>query len=88
MIGSRANCGIAADRLGRRVAVHLRHHHVHQHEVDVGVGLEHLDALAAVLGVDDADAVALQRAGQREDVADVVVDDEHLAPGEDLLVAT
>ena len=35
--------------------------------------------VAAALGVDDLDAVLLERAGQREDVAHVVVDDQHLA---------
>ena len=44
-----------------------------------GRRLEHLDALAAVLGEDDLHAVLLERARQREDVAHVVVDDEHLA---------
>ena len=36
----------------------------------------------AVLGVQDLDAALLERALDGEHVADVVVDDEHLAPGE------
>ena len=35
------------------------------------------DAVAAVVGVEHLHAVQLERAGQREDVADVVVDDQH-----------
>ena len=65
-----------ADRARRLVAVHLGHHHVEQDEVDVGVLVQALDALAAVLGEDDLHPAHLQRAREREDVADVVVDDE------------
>ena len=40
------------------------------------------DAVPAALGVEHLDVVALEHAGQRVDVADVVVDDEHLGAGE------
>ena len=36
----------------------------------------------AVLGVDDLHAVRLEHAGEREDVAHVVVDHQHLLAGE------
>ena len=41
------------------------------------------EALAAVLAVDDLHAVALEHAREREDVADVVVDDQDLPSLED-----
>ena len=47
-----------------------------------GVLLQHLDAVAAVLGEEHLHLVALEHAGQREDVAHVVVDDQHLLAGE------
>ena len=49
---------------------------------DVVVLLQHLDALPAVLGVQHGQPVLLQHAGEREDVADVVVDDQHLLAAE------
>ena len=51
-----------------------------------GVLFEHLDAVLAVLGVEHLHVVLLEHAGQREDVADVVVDDEHLAAGQRRIV--
>ena len=47
-----------------------------------GVSLEHVDAVAPVLGVEHVHLVTLQHARQREDVADVVVDDQRLAAGQ------
>ena len=44
--------------------------------------LEDEDAVAAALGVEHLDVVALEHAGQRVDVADVVVDDQDLGAGE------
>ena len=44
-----------------------------------GCWCEPLDALAAVLGEHDLHAALLERRGEREHVADVVVDHEHLA---------
>ncbi len=40
------------------------------------------DGLAAVVGPDDVHAVLFQHGGQREDVAHVVVDDQHLLAGQ------
>ena len=78
MIGSCSNSGDLAHGLHRLVAVHLRHHDVHQDEVDVRVRAERLDPVPAVLGEDDLHAVRLEHGGEREDVAHVVVDDQHL----------
>ena len=78
MIGSPANCGI------RRIAAVVAYPSISgimmsiSTTVDVVVLLQHLDALAAVLGVEHLQPVLLQHAGEREDVPDVVVDDEHL----------
>ena len=47
-----------------------------------GVLLQQLDAVPAVLGVDHLHLVPLQHAGEREDVAHVVVHDQHLPAGE------
>ena len=71
-----------ADPLHRLVAVHLGHHDVDQRDVDAGSLLEDRDALGAALGVEHFGAVRLEHAGQRVDVADVVVDDEHLRAGQ------
>lgn len=54
--------------------VHAGHHDGRQHERDVRVAVEDVEALAAVLGVDDADADAAEHTGEREGVADVVVE--------------
>ena len=83
MIGSFSNSGSCADRERRLVAVQLRHHHVHQDEVDVARRPQGLDPLTAVLGEQDLHPVRLERAREREDVADVVVDDEDLLADED-----
>src|SRR5262245_24326927 len=64
----------------RLIAVHPRHHNVHQDQVYVGILVERLDADAPVLGAQDLYFIGLERAGQGEDVANVVVDDQHLAP--------
>ena len=61
------------------VAVHARHHDVRQHEVDVGLCAEMASASGAALGHGDVGAAALEQRGQREDVAEVVVDHEDLA---------
>ena len=80
MIGSVLNRSIAADRADRLVAVHDRHHDVHQDDVDVGRPLEDGERLGAALGDDDVGVAALEERGQREDVAEVVVDHEDLRP--------
>src|SRR5713101_5802208 len=60
---------VLADRLHGLVAVHLRHHDVQQHQVHVGVALQGGDAVLAVLRVEHLEPVALEHAGEREDVA-------------------
>ena len=80
MIGSAAKLRHRADRPRRLVAVHLGHHDVHQDEVDVGVGLAAPRAPSRPFSAKThVHPVRLQRARQREDVAHVVVDDQHLA---------
>ena len=37
MIGRLRNCGNAANRAGRLIAVHIRHHDVHQHQIDIRI---------------------------------------------------
>jgi hypothetical protein len=66
------------DHSHRLVAVHFRHHDVHQHDRDVGGRFENADRLLASVGGDDLHAVAFEHAGESEDVAHVVVDDEDL----------
>ncbi len=47
--------------------------------LDVGLVLDDLDGLPAVGGADDLHLVVLEQGGEGEDVAGVVVDDQHLA---------
>ncbi len=68
--------GSAADAAHRLIAVHVGHHDVDQRGVDVGCGFQDGDALGAAFGVQHLDVMRLEHAGQRVDVADVVVDDE------------
>ena len=73
----------------RLVAVDARHHDVHQHHVDAGVVPEHLDPVRAVVGVEDGHAEPLlERRRQGEDVADVVVDDQHARAEQGRVVPT
>ena len=72
----------SADLLHRLVPVHLREHDVHQDEVDVRARLELLEPLRPGLREDDLHPVALEDAGEREDVPHVVVDDQDLLPQE------
>ena len=82
MIGQVAEPRHLPDRPHRLVAVHLGHHHVHQHDVDVRRLLQPGDAFPAALGVDHLHLAPLEERGQREDVADVVVHDQHRAAGQ------
>src|SRR5687768_1442259 len=66
------------DLLHRFEAVHTRHHDVHQYSVDTRLVTQHVDPVAAVLRVDDLHVLPFEHAGEGEDVADVVVDHEHL----------
>ena len=70
---------VATDLAHGLVAVHPRHHNVDQHRVDFGIGLEEFDAVTPVLREQDLQPVLLQRTGEREDVAQVVVDEEDSA---------
>ena len=47
-------------------------------DVDARGLLQDQDAVLAALRVENLDIVAFEHAGQGEDVADVVVDDQHL----------
>ena len=80
--GRLLNRGI--ERITRVVseAVHLGHHDVHEHHIDVSPLREHPDGIPARLCGNDPHVVLLENGRQREDVPDVVVDNERLAPGE------
>src|SRR5690242_6846601 len=71
------------NRARRLVAVHLRHHHVHEHEIDVRRSFQQIDRVLAVLGERDAHAVIIEHGRQREDVSNIIIDDEHVLAGED-----
>ena len=76
-----ANC---ADRF---IAVHLRHHDVHQHRFNARSRSQQIDAPLAIFSVNDSHVVGLEGAGQREDVAHVVIDDQHFASGQNRIAA-
>src|SRR5215510_12484258 len=71
----------------RLVPVHLRHHDVHQHHTHVRILVKRLYARAPVLGAQNIYVVGFERAGQGEDVAQVVVHDQNLAPFERRIAA-
>ena len=77
MIGSERNSRNLADGPHGFVAVHLRHHDVHQHQIDIRRLLQQLDAGAAVFGVHHFQIVIFQQAGERENIAHVVVHHQH-----------
>ena len=54
-----------------------RHHRVHQHDVDVLCLAEQPHPVGAVVRVEHLHAMDLQDAGQRENVPDIIVDDQH-----------
>ena len=87
MIGRVRNSGASADFAHRLVAVHLGHHDVHEHDAQVGRSLNDLDGAPAVGRADHVHLVVLEQGGEREDVARVVVDHEHLAAAQDFLRA-
>ena len=64
------------------VPVHDRHHDVHEDDVDVRRRLEHGQAAGTALRHRDDRAAPLEQRRHREDVAEVVVDDEHPRPVE------
>ena len=68
----------ASDRPDGLVSVHDRHHDVHQDDVDVGHPLERGECVGTALDDRDVGVTSLEERRHREDVADVVVDDEDL----------
>ena len=60
------------------VAIHLRHHDVHQDDAEIGSRFDGCDGLAAGSGRQDGHTATFQHAAEREDIADVIVDDQHL----------
>src|SRR5205807_1451661 len=76
---------LAADAAHGLVAVHFRHHDIHQHQRQILGALDQLDRLLAVGCRDHLHAVALEQGVEREDVADVIVDHQHLAAAEGLV---
>ena len=52
-----------------------------------GVFSHDVDGLPAVGRADDIHLVVFEQGGQREDIADIVVDDQHLAAAQDLVGA-
>lgn len=72
----------APHRSDHLVTIHFRHHDVHQYQRHIRCPVEDLEALTAVLGVLDGDSDTAQHMGQREDVPDVVVDDQDVAVGQ------
>ncbi len=85
MIGRRRNAGLLADHLHRLIAVHLRHHDVHQHDREVRRRFDERDRLAAGRRGQHLHAAPFEHAAQREDVARVVVDQQH-RPADQVLV--
>src|SRR5262245_32143134 len=75
------------DSLHRLVTVHLRHHDIHQHHIYVGILVKRLYARAPVLGAQNLYVVGFERAGQGEDVAQVVVHDQNLVTFERRIAA-
>src|SRR5512135_304061 len=71
-----------ADRADRLVTVHLRHHDVQQHQVDPRRRAQDVERLPPVLRPQDHDIPPLQFTRQGEDVANVVIHDQHLLAGD------
>src|SRR5579862_4556702 len=80
-----AEARILADEPHGFVAVHLRHHDVHQDQREVRRAFDDLNRLVTRRRADDVHAVAFEQAAEREDVANVVVDHQHLLAGQCLV---
>ena len=78
---------VLPDHLHRLITIHLGHHNVHQHNRNVRRALQHGDCLAACAGGQHRHASAFQNTAQREDVADVIIDHQHLAAHQRLVGA-
>src|SRR5262249_53887501 len=76
---------IAADAPHGLVAIHLGHHDIHQHQRQIASALYEGDGLLSGSRGDHLHVVPLEQTVEREDVADVVVDHQHLAPAERLI---
>src|SRR4051794_37338182 len=57
--------------------IELGHHDVHQNDVDIRRVLEDLNRIPSSLGGEYMHIVPLEHAGKGENIADVVVDDQH-----------
>src|SRR6516164_2865131 len=76
---------VAADAPHGLVAIHLRHHDVHQHQRQIVRALDEVDGFLPVGSSDHLHVVTLEQTVEREDVADVVIDHQHLAPAQGLI---
>ena len=88
MIGRRRKLGVLTDHLHRLIAVHLRHHDVHQHDRHVRRRFQRC-AIASlpVVAVSTFMPRRSSTLRQREDVAHVVVDQQHRAADQILVGA-
>ena len=73
---------LRANPARRLVPVHLGHHDVHQDDVDIRVLVQLGQRLQAVLRVRDLHLVLFQDRRDREQVPRIVVDQQHLLPGQ------
>ena len=76
MIGRSREPALGADAPDRLVAVHFRHHDVHQYDVEAGPSKQ-VHAFLTAFRARHLHACSLESAAQSEDVARVVVDDQH-----------
>src|SRR5579859_957282 len=74
-----AVCGAGADLTNGFVTVHVGHHYVDQDDVDVRLRGQELQSASPAFRIGEFNAIFVEGAGQREDVADIVVDDHDLA---------
>src|SRR5580658_9584816 len=72
-----AERGILADHLHGFVTVHFRHHDIHEHDGHVWDEFKGFDSCLTSAGGEHAHTAALQNTTQGEDVAYIVVHDQH-----------
>src|SRR6267378_1876889 len=75
--GQAAEAGVLANHFDGLVPVHARHHDVHQNDGHVGTRLQHRDGLAAGGRRQYLHPAPLEDAGERENVAGIVVDQKN-----------